>query len=92
MRANLNWLTDPTVFRVNRLNAHSDHVAFADHQEAASGESSLVQCLDGQWKFCWSPAPAGRPADFWQADFDLSSFGTITVPGHMETQGFGQIQ
>ena len=26
MNANLNWLTDPTIFRVNRLDAHSDHI------------------------------------------------------------------
>ena len=92
MRANLNWLADPTVFRVNRLDAHSDHVAFASAQEAAAGESSLRQCLDGQWAFCWSKCPADRPADFWQPGYDLGEFGTIRVPGHMETQGFGQIQ
>lgn len=92
MRANLSWLSDPTVFRVNRLDAHSDHIAYATAREAASGVSSLVQSLDGIWQFRWSPCPARRPADFWQEDFDLSSFGTIRVPGHMETQGFGQIQ
>ena len=26
MTPELNWLTDPTVFAVNRLDAHSDHV------------------------------------------------------------------
>ena len=92
MRANLNWLTDPTIFRVNRLDAHSDHVTYASVCEAASGETSLRQCLDGQWLFHWSNCPANRPADFWQADYDVSSFGHIQVPGHMETQGFGQIQ
>ena len=28
MQADLNWLADPTVFRVNRLDAHSDHMIF----------------------------------------------------------------
>lgn len=92
MNPNLNWLEDPAVFRVNRLDAHSDHVAYASVAEAASGKSSLQQSLDGQWLFSWCTRPADRPADFWQEDFDLSGFGTITVPGHFETQGYGQIQ
>ena len=92
MEANLNWLTDPAVFQVNRLDAHSDHVCYASAEEAERGESSLRQSLDGAWRFAWSRNPAARPADFWREDFDDSGFGTILVPGHMETQGYGQIQ
>ncbi|MDY4581735.1 MAG: glycoside hydrolase family 2 TIM barrel-domain containing protein [Candidatus Faecousia sp.] len=92
MQANIQWLTDPEVFRVNRLDAHSDHVCYASARELAQGETSLRQSLDGQWRFAWSPCPARRPAAFWQEDFDDSAFGTIQVPGHMELQGFGQIQ
>ena len=92
MQADLNWLADPTVFRVNRLDAHSDHICYASSQEAAQGNSSLRQALDGQWRFSWSPNPASRPENFWQEGYDLTNFGTITVPGHMETQGYGQIQ
>ena len=91
MEANLRWLDDPTVFQVNRLDAHSDHVCYASAQEMAQGESSLRQSLDGVWRFAWSKAPAVRPADFWQTGYDSSAFGTIQVPGHIELQGFGQI-
>lgn len=92
MRANLNWLSDPTIFRINRLDAHSDHVSYASLQEAEQQCSSLRQSLDGQWSFVWSSCPAQRPTDFWQENDDLSGFGKIQVPGHMETQGYGQIQ
>ncbi len=92
MQADLNWLTDPAVFQVNRLDAHSDHVCYASEEEARLGQTSLRQALDGLWRFAWSPRPAGRPADFWRAGFDDSAFGTIQVPGHMELQGYGQIQ
>ncbi len=92
MQADLNWLTDPTVFRVNRLDAHSDHVCYASDGEARLGRTSLCQSLDGMWSFAWSPKPAARPADFWREGFDDSDFGTIRVPGHMELQGYGQIQ
>ena len=29
MTANLNWLSDPAIFCVNRLDAHSDHISYA---------------------------------------------------------------
>ncbi|MCI8538021.1 MAG: beta-galactosidase [Oscillospiraceae bacterium] len=92
MQAELQWLTDPAVFQVNRLNAHSDHTCYASHQELAQGQTTLRQSLDGVWGFAWSKAPHVRPADFWQEGFDDSAFGTIQVPGHMELQGYGQIQ
>jgi beta-galactosidase/beta-glucuronidase len=92
MKANLNWLTDPTVFRVNRLDSHSDHIPYANEQELADGKSSFGQSLDGSWRFAWSKNPASRPEDFWQEEFDDSHFDTIMVPGHFELQGYGQIQ
>ena len=92
MQADLSWLADPAVFRVNRLDAHSDHICCASAEEAERGETSLRQSLDGAWRFAWSKNPAARPADFWREGFDDSGFGTILVPGHMETQGYGQIQ
>ena len=81
----LNWLEDPRVFAVNRLDAHSDHTWHTP-------EGSLRQSLDGSWRFAYSPCPAARPADFWQADASLDGFGAIAVPGHIEMQGYGQIQ
>lgn len=92
MTPELNWLSDPTVFAMNRLDAHSDHVCYRTVQEAAQRHSSLRQPLDGMWRFVWSSCPAQRPADFWREGADLSGFGTIRVPGHMEPQGYGQLQ
>lgn len=91
MIPDINWLADPTIFKVNRLDAHSDHVTCATEAEALTGKTSLRQSLDGEWIFQWSPNPASRPADFWQEGFDLTGFTTIQVPGHMETQGFDTI-
>ncbi len=92
MQANLNWLTDPEVFRVNRLDAHSDHLCYATEQEMEQGISSRYQSLDGCWKFVWSRNPSLRPEGFWQEEYDDSCFGRIQVPGHIEMQGYGQIQ
>ncbi len=90
MKPSLDWLENPEVFQVNRLPAHSDHIAYRSMVEASKGESSLIQKLDGEWRFSYCERPAERPADFYQPDFDLSGFGTIRVPGHWETQGFGR--
>ena len=92
MNPSLSWLTDPTVFQVGRLAAHSDHLCCASEAEAAARKTSLRQCLDGVWDFAWSPSPAARPANFWQEAYDSSAFGSISVPGHWELQGYGQIQ
>lgn len=72
MTPELRWLSDPTVFAVNRLDAHSDHLCCRTLDEAESGLTSLRQSLDGAWRFAWSANPAARPADFWQPDADLS--------------------
>ena len=32
MQADLQWLTNPAVFQVNRLDAHSDHMCCASAQ------------------------------------------------------------
>lgn len=85
MKPELSWLTDPRVFAVNRLPAHSDH-------HWTIGGTEPRQSLDGEWQFAYSPCPAARPVDFWAEDADLSAFGAIRVPGHMELQGYGQLQ
>lgn len=33
MQAEITWLDDPEVFRVNQLPAHSDHPFYADEEE-----------------------------------------------------------
>ncbi len=94
VKSDLRWLTDPTIFRINRLDAHSDHVCYASEEELLNGAvvTSLRQYLDGNWRFMWSPSPETRPEDFYREDFDDANFKNIPVPSHMELQGYGQIQ
>lgn len=70
---------------------HSDHHFFDGEETYQKQEESLCQCLNGTWQFAWSKNPAGRPADFYREDADVSGFGTIQVPGHMELAGFDRI-
>ena len=62
MTPELRWLSDPTVFAVNRLDAHSDHLCCRTLDEAERGLTSLRQSLDGARRFAWSAHPAARPA------------------------------
>lgn len=91
MNAEIKWLDDPEVFRVNQRAAHSDHVCYAQKAEAREQKSSYYQSLNGEWKFCYSKNAKERPADFYEPGYDCSSFGTIAVPGHIELSGYDKI-
>ena len=54
----------------------------------AGGEARRLS-LNGNWKFHYSDTPAGRPADFYQADFDVSGWDDIPVPSNWERHGHG---
>lgn len=68
MKAELKWLEDPRVFRINRLDAHSDHMYYGSEAEMEAGKSRFMQSLNGTWRFAWSRCPKERPADFFKED------------------------
>ena len=55
------WLSDPTVFAVNRLPACSDHEIYASAAEDELENSSLVRSLDGVWLAHFAMNPAEAP-------------------------------
>lgn len=48
-----------------------------------------ILSLDGMWHFHWSRNPDERPKEFYRADYDVSEWPQIAVPGNWQTQGFG---
>ena len=70
MEYTLDWLVNPEVFAVNRIAAHSDHKFYANLNEANSNISSLIQNLNGTWKFTWAKNPL---------EWNLSSSSSINV-------------
>lgn len=92
MQAEITWLDDPQVFRVNQLPAHSDHCFYSNEGEYNAGSSSLIHSLNGTWKFCYSRNAGERPADFYREDYNADKFQDITVPGHIELAGYDKIQ
>ena len=83
-QANASWLTDPTVFAVNRKPAHSNHRYFL-------GEATEPkQNLDGVWKVNVTQAASidVENAPFAAADFNDAGFGAINVPEHLQMAGY----
>ena len=54
MKADIRWLDDPQVFRVNRLDAHSDHKFYENKEDYKKQNQRLKQSLNGIWKFHYS--------------------------------------
>lgn len=91
MTADIKWLDNPEIFRINQIPAHSDHMFFESTEACEKKKSSLLQPLNGGWKFCYSQNAKERPADFYKMDYDRSGFDTIQVPGHIELAGYDKI-
>ncbi len=89
----IEWLENPEVFKINRIDGHSDHLYFETFEEAENlKELKLKQSLNGIWKFSYAENPEKRVKEFYQENFDYSEFTEINVPGHIEMQGFDRIQ
>lgn len=92
MQADIKWLDNPEVFRVNQIDAHSDHNYFLSYADCEKDNNNLTQSLNGQWDFCFSINAKERPKHFYQVDFDRNNFDKIMVPGHIELAGYDQIR
>ncbi len=83
---------DPEIFSRNREPAHSTFIPYTDVETALAGDpsrSTFYQSLNGTWKFNWVAKPSDRPQLFHEADFDVSGWDDIQVPGNWELQGYG---
>ncbi len=92
MKPQLAWLSDPEVFQVNRCPAHSDHKFYRNREERKAGENSLIQSLNGTWKFGYAENPSERKIDFYKEEVCCEEFGEIQVPGHIQLQGYDRCQ
>jgi len=89
----LDWLENPEIFRVNRIDAHSDHWFYERMDDIKlQDEMPLKQNLNGKWRFSYSENPSLRLTDFYKEDFDVSGFDYIEVPGHIQLQGYDKCQ
>ena len=92
MNVDMKWLDNPEIFRVNQLDAHSDHNYYMSYEDIKKKENHLQQSLNGQWEFNFSKNVMSRPEKFYEDNFDASNFDKIMVPGHIELAGYDKIR
>ena len=92
MKADIKWLDNPEVFRVNQLSAHSDHNYYESYTDLEQNDNPLTQSLNGTWKFCFSKNAKTRPASFYELGFKVDEWDEIAVPGHIEMAGYDKIR
>ena len=85
-------IEDASITHQNKLPPRANAWPQPDEARALASryaEGPWVKSLNGTWKFHWSPRPEARPADFYQAGFNDSAWGTIPVPSTWEREGHG---
>lgn len=83
---------DMSVNQINRLPLHSSFFAFENREKAVQNNkhnSERFISLNGSWKFHWVENADQRPTDFYQPDYDDSSWKVMSVPGIWELNGYG---
>jgi beta-galactosidase len=83
---------NPEIFGINKEPARASALPYASEQQAIANvyaASPYYRSLDGVWKFNWHKKPADKPEGFYKADYDVSGWGAIQVPGNWELQGYG---
>ncbi len=92
MEFDFNWLADPRVFAVNRLDAHSSHIFYKTKEEASLKKSSFVKSLNGIWKFHYAKNLGQVVQGFEKEEVNCDSWDDIRVPGSIQLQGYGAPQ
>jgi len=83
---------NPLVAGINREDPHATMTPYSGRTAVLASDhdiNSLVQSLNGKWKFHWAPNPDSRPVDFFREEFDVREWPDIEVPGNWEFQGYG---
>ena len=83
---------NPFVVEINKEPARASFYGFESEALAEKGDrtgSRYYRLLNGDWKFSWSENPAGRKAEFYREDFDVSGWKSIPVPSNWQLHGYG---
>lgn len=92
MNKNLTDWQNPLIFQRNKLAGRASFFSFnEDPGEFVSQPwgADNYQTLNGKWFFKWSPSPLERPEEFYLANYDITQWDKIDVPGNWQLHGFG---
>ena len=65
-------------------NRHGLRLFLSPHRK-----ETVRYCLDGMWKFRWTPVPDERIVDFYQTNFNDKDWTDFPVPANWEINGYG---
>lgn len=82
-------VANPRIFEQNRLKAHADFLYCANERERSNRETSYRKCLNGMWKFAYAKNQKSAIEGFFEKDYDCKSWDDITVPAHIQMEGYG---
>ena len=80
------------ILHINTEPPRATFVPFATVEQALTGDftnSPFYFSLNGEWKFNWVGNPNERPTNFFETNFDDSTWTNIDVPSNWEMKGFG---
>ena len=82
---------NPAVFSRNKEAPHASFQRYDTVEAAARRDlpGRYSMSLNGMWSFKWVPEPSQRPRDFFNPEYDVSTWDEITVPSNWELQGYG---
>ena len=83
---------NPDVFRINRMDAHSDHEFYSSEKISRKGISDFKYSLNGIWKFAYAKNYEQCVKDFYQKEYDCKVWDEIRVPAHIQMEGYGRPQ
>jgi beta-galactosidase len=83
-------LENPNIFTINTEKPHASLVPYHDINGLLEQKPSpYFQSLNGKWKFNFVERPADRPLNFYDDEYNVSSWKEINVPSNWEFQGYG---
>lgn len=71
------------------MRAHSAHRYYRNKEELKKGKSGYELSLNGRWKFRYAKNLAEAPVGFERTQTDVSDWDEITVPAHIQMEGYG---
>lgn len=80
----------PENLALNKEQPRAYFFSFQDVENARKvlpENSKYWQSLNGDWKFNWAPDPDSRPKNFYETDFNTSSWDNIPVPSSWNIYG-----
>lgn len=85
-------LSNPLYFEENRMEAHSDHIAYGCYEELVQERSSFRLSLDGLWKFHYAKNLDSTIPGFEDEDYNCRTWDDIYVPAHIQMEGYDRPQ